>query len=72
MPDRPHLEDDVLAALRRSLRERREDAAEHLLRALEALCDDASPGTPLASAYSKGVAQRGGRRRCHSGRARPS
>jgi hypothetical protein len=51
MPDTPQLEDEVLAALERALRERRHDVAEHLLRALEALCGDASPGSPLADAY---------------------
>lgn len=72
MPDAPQLEDEVLAALKRAIRERREDAAEHLLRALEALCEDASPGTPLASAYFVAVAPQQGRRRYHPGRAEPS
>ena len=38
MPKGPHLEDQVLAALERALAEGRTEAAEHLLRALEALC----------------------------------
>jgi hypothetical protein len=72
MPDAPQLEDQVLAALERALRERREDVAEHLLRALEALCEDASPGSPLADAYLAVVAPRGSCRRRHPGRACPS
>ena len=51
MPDAPQLEEQVLAALERSLAEGRLEAAEHLLRALEALCGDASPGSVLAEAY---------------------
>jgi Family of unknown function (DUF6103) len=51
MPDAPHLEEKVLAALDQALREQRLDVAEHLLRALEALCGEAVPGSPLADAY---------------------
>jgi len=72
MPDAPLLEDQVLAALERALRERREDVAEHLLRALEALCPDAAPGSPLGEAYLAVAAPRRSRRGRQSGRARPS
>lgn len=51
MPSSPSLEEQILAALKRALAEGRAEAAEHLLRALEALCGDASPGTLLANAY---------------------
>lgn len=52
MPDAPQLEDQVVAALERALTEGELEAAEHLLRALEALCEDASPGSVLPDAYS--------------------
>ena len=42
MPETPQLEDEILAALGRALRERRHDVAGHLLRALEALGADAA------------------------------
>jgi len=52
MPSPLSLEEQILAVLRRALAEGQAEAAEHLLRALEALCGDASPGTPLlADAY---------------------
>ncbi len=51
MPSPPQLEDKVLAALGQALRQQRPDVAEHLLRALQALCGDAMPGSPLADAY---------------------
>lgn len=44
------LEEQVLAVLKRALEEGRTEAAEHLLRALETLCEDASPGSALADA----------------------
>jgi hypothetical protein len=49
----PRLENLVLAAFRRAEAEGRGDAAEHLMRALEALCagPDAAPGSALAEAY---------------------
>ncbi|SDD48433.1 hypothetical protein [Belnapia rosea] len=51
MTDAPQLEEQVLAALERALAEGQLEAAEHLLRALEALCGDALPGSVLANAY---------------------
>jgi hypothetical protein len=48
---RQFLEEQIAAAFQRALAERQTDAAEHLLQALEALCDDAVPDTPLAEAY---------------------
>lgn len=51
MPNPPQLEDQVLAALGQALCEQRSDVAEHLLHALEVLCEDAMPGSPLADAY---------------------
>jgi hypothetical protein len=56
------LEQQILAALERSLIEGRSEAAEHLLRALEALRGDASPGTPLADAYLAAVEGRASKR----------
>ncbi len=47
----PGLEDEILAVLARATKEGRRDVVEHLLRALEALCSDPSPGSPLAEAY---------------------
>lgn len=52
MLNAPQLEDQVLAVLERALQERRLDVAEHLLRAMEVLCVDLSPGSPLTDAYS--------------------
>ncbi|SDB71735.1 hypothetical protein [Belnapia rosea] len=52
MPDALQLEDQVLAALERALKEQRSDVAEHLLCAIEVLCADLSPGSPLTDAYS--------------------
>ncbi|NOG73528.1 MULTISPECIES: hypothetical protein [Roseicella] len=49
-PARP-LEDHIIAALTQALAEGRTDAAEHLLRAVETLCSDATPGSVLADAY---------------------
>ena len=46
------LEAQIIAALRQALAEEQSEAAEHLLRAIEALCSDATPGTALADAYS--------------------
>jgi hypothetical protein len=51
MPDAPHLEEKVLAAVDQALCEQRLDVAEHLLRALEALCGEAVPGSSLVDAY---------------------
>ena len=51
MSDLRELESQVLAALDLALAEGHIDAAEHLLRALEALCADASAGSPLAEGY---------------------
>ncbi|TDH62326.1 hypothetical protein E2C06_12000 [Dankookia rubra] len=51
MSDASQLEDQVAAALERAVAEGELEAAEHLLRALEALCGDASPGSVLADAY---------------------
>ena len=58
MPPSPSLEEQVLAALERALAEGRSEAAEHLLRALEALCGDASPGSVLADAYLTATGER--------------
>ena len=58
MPPRLSLEEQILAALERALAEGRSDTAEHLLRALEALCGDASPGSVLAEAYLTAVGAR--------------
>ena len=49
------LEHQVLAALKCALVEERLDAAEHLLRALEALCAEAALDSPLAEAYSAAI-----------------
>jgi hypothetical protein len=65
MPRPAQLEDQVLVVFKRALRERRRDVAEHLLHALEALCDNASPGTPLADAYLAAVGEQAPRRRRH-------
>lgn len=65
MPEGSHLEDQILAALERALAEGRLEAAEHLLRALEALCEDGLPGASLAVAHlvasEEGVPKRSGR-----------
>ena len=45
------LEQRILVALTQALAEHQSEAAEHLMRALEALSDDAVPGSPLADAY---------------------
>ena len=45
------LEDRILAALRHAMADGRLDVAEHLLRALEVLAPDGSPGSSLARAY---------------------
>jgi hypothetical protein len=50
MPRR-RLEDQGLAALRQAMIDGRPDVAEHLLRALEALCPGAPLGLPAAEAY---------------------
>ena len=42
----------VLAAFRRAWRDGHDDAAEHLLNALECLCPACEPDTPLARAYA--------------------
>lgn len=55
---RPNLEEQILAVLIRALKEGRAEAAEHLLRALEALCVEAVPGTPLADAYLAAAGER--------------
>jgi hypothetical protein len=39
------------AALKQAMTDDRPDAAEHLLRALEALAPDCAAGSPLAGAY---------------------
>ncbi|MCB4824864.1 hypothetical protein [Roseicella aerolata] len=65
MPSPPSLEEQILAALEQALAEGRSDAAEHLLRALEALCGDASPGTPLADAYLTVAGERAPERSRH-------
>lgn len=54
MPERPDLEDQILAALERALAEDRLEVVEHLLGALEALCEHAPPGSVLAGAYLAG------------------
>lgn len=46
------LEEQIIAALRQALAENQTEASEHLLRAIEALCSDTTPGTALANAYS--------------------
>ncbi|MDN3563549.1 hypothetical protein ACFQY5_33290 [Paeniroseomonas aquatica] len=46
------LEKQIIAALRQALAENQLEVAEHLLRAIEALCSDATLGTALAEAYS--------------------
>ena len=51
MPEGPDLDAQVLAALERALAEGQFEVAEHLLRALEALCPDAALGSPLGEAY---------------------
>jgi len=52
MPRRvPVLETRILSALRQAVAGNQLEAAEHLLRALEALQTDCLPGTPLADAY---------------------
>ncbi|WP_149536698.1 hypothetical protein [Siccirubricoccus phaeus] len=58
MPPPESLEEQILAALERALAEGQAEAAEHLLRALEALCSDASPGSVLAEAYLTSVGAR--------------
>ncbi len=45
------LEQRILVALTQALAEHQSEAAEHLLRALEALSEDAVPGSPLADAH---------------------
>ena len=50
MPCR-RLESRIVAAFKQALAEGRLDVAEHLLCALEALCPDARPDSPLATAY---------------------
>jgi hypothetical protein len=65
MPPHPNLEEQILAALERALAEGRSDTAEHLLRALEALCGDASPGSPLADAYLTATGERALRQSRH-------
>ncbi|TDH62091.1 hypothetical protein E2C06_12955 [Dankookia rubra] len=55
LPPPPNLEEQILAALERALEEGQTEAAEHLLRALEALCSDASAGSVLADAYFAAV-----------------
>lgn len=59
------LEDRILAALELALAEGRTEAAEHLLRALEALCSDVSPGSLLADAYLTATGKRTLRRPRH-------
>lgn len=49
-PSRP-LETQILAALKLAMAEGRQDVAEHLLRALEELCDHEIRNRPLAKAY---------------------
>lgn len=51
MPDASQLEDQIVAALRRAVAEERAKVAEHLLRALETLCPEVPPGSPMADAY---------------------
>ncbi|WP_149536711.1 hypothetical protein [Siccirubricoccus phaeus] len=65
MPSPPSLEEQILAALERALAEGRSEVAEHLLRALEALCGDASPGTPLADACLAAIGARAPERSRH-------
>jgi hypothetical protein len=65
MPLSPILEEQVLAALERALAERQTEAAEHLLRALEALSGEASPGSVLADAYRTATRERGPERSRH-------
>lgn len=48
---RVRLEDLVLAAFRQAMEEGQLETAEHLLRALETICSDEMPGSPLANAY---------------------
>ena len=48
---RSRLERRTLAAFRQAVDNGRLDFAEHLLRALEVLGPDATPGSPLAEAY---------------------
>lgn len=62
MPPRRSLEEQVLTVLERALAEGRSEAAEHLLRALEALCGGAPPGTPLADAHPTAAGERAPRR----------
>ena len=65
MLSRLSLEEQILAALERALAEGRSDAAEHLLRALEALCGDAMSGSPLADAYLTATGERAPRQSRH-------
>jgi hypothetical protein len=52
------LEDRIVAAFKQALEEVRPDVAEHLLCALETLCPDDMPGSPLAGAYLTVAAKR--------------
>lgn len=63
MPLSESLEDRILAALELALEEGQAEAAEHLLCALEALCGDAPPGSPLADAYLMAIGKRAPRPR---------
>jgi hypothetical protein len=65
MPSPRSLDEQILAVLERALAEGRSEAAEHLLRALEVLCREASPGSPLADAYLTIAGQRVRRRPCN-------
>jgi hypothetical protein len=65
MPPHPSLEEQILVALERALAEGRSDTAEHLLRALEALCGDATPGSPLTDAYLTATGERAPRQSRH-------
>lgn len=47
----PSLESRILTAFKQAVAEDQPDVADHLLRALETLCPEAVPGTPLAEAY---------------------
>lgn len=58
MPPPPNLEEQIQAALERALAEGQAGAAEYLLRALEALCGNASPGSLLADSYLTAVGAR--------------
>ncbi len=51
MADRPPVEEQILSAFKQALSEKRWDAAEHLLQALEAIQPEPAPGSTLAKAY---------------------